>query len=203
MIRKNDAAGVLEATSASLEALSALNDTLSASEALNITLSAMAAASKLTGVGPATASLVLAVYQPELVPFFQDELWAWCFPEKAGTKLKYDKKEYELLFRRCWEIKQSLGKGGSMLTLEKGSFVLQHLDLLTDDETSTIAGNRPREKKELVTDVPQEASSESKQRINDVAAKSDTKRPASPVRDGVSHEDESMDGRRRSKRSRK
>ncbi|KAF2719539.1 hypothetical protein K431DRAFT_286668 [Polychaeton citri CBS 116435] len=33
----------------------------------------------LKGVGPATASLVLSVYDPENVPFFSDELYRWCF----------------------------------------------------------------------------------------------------------------------------
>lgn len=145
MIRKNNATAVSEASAAAAKTLSSLKHDSSLSQALEVTLSAMTAVSRLSGVGPATASLVLAVYKPDLVPFFQDELWAWCLPEKAGTKLKYDKKEYETLFRKSWELRARLGPRTDMVKLEKASFVLQHVDLLPEDENALRLGLESKE----------------------------------------------------------
>ena len=200
MIRKNDPSTVLKATTASAKTLSALRDDLSTSEAVQVVLSAMAEASKLTGVGPATASLVLAIYKPDLVPFFQDELWAWCFPDSAGTKLKYDKKEYEILFRKCWEIKQSLRKGVSMVDLEKASFVLQHVDLLTDDEKKTLGESEPQNKS-TAQDTPEQLVQGSKQEKS-APARAVTKR-AVPPGEPAKQEADGSGGPRRSKRTKK
>lgn len=51
---------------------------------------------KLRGVGPATASYVLAVRGKGKVPVFSDEGYAWVMGtgEGRGKKLKYDEKEY-------------------------------------------------------------------------------------------------------------
>ena len=51
--------------------------------------------SNLKGIGPATASLILAVHDPDYVLFFSDESYKWLVPN-AGP-LKYTTKEYEEL----------------------------------------------------------------------------------------------------------
>lgn len=210
MIRKNSAAAVSEATSAAAKTLSALTAKSTASQALETTMSAMTTVSTLSGVGPATASLVLAVFQPELVPFFQDELWAWCFPEKtgSGTKLKYDRKEYEVLFRKCWDVKGRLGaQFPGMVVLEKASFVLQHVELLEEDESAPLlvgAGAEAVDRE--VDEVEAEKETEIKTKVKSTTqktTKTSTKRTASATEKTSKVEDDVNDGRRRSKRARK
>jgi hypothetical protein len=53
----------------------------------------------LKGVGPATASLLLAVYDPQNVVFFSDELYKWLVDDKA--KIGYTTKEFEELFAKA------------------------------------------------------------------------------------------------------
>ncbi|KPI43897.1 uncharacterized protein AB675_6295 [Cyphellophora attinorum] len=137
MVRKNDAGTVTKATEKAAKLLSSLNATTTSQKALELTLSALDAACILTGVGPATGALVLSVYDPNNAVFFQDELFAWCVPEKKDTKLKYDKKEYSELFKRAYDLRERLGDGTQMVELEKASFVLQHLDVV--DEASREA----------------------------------------------------------------
>jgi len=59
--------------------------------------------SELKGIGPATASLILAVHDPENVVFFSDEAYHWlCAPEsEAAPDLKYTAKEYEELYAKA------------------------------------------------------------------------------------------------------
>lgn len=138
MIRKNDASAVSKHTADAAKQLSGLNTDMAVPEALDTIMSAMDAASKLKGVGPATATLVLSAYNSENAPFFEDELYAWCLPEKAGSKLKYDKKEYREMFDRVWEVRKRLGEGVSMVHLEKAAFVLQHLDLAEAQDVQAL-----------------------------------------------------------------
>lgn len=138
MIRKNTGEAVTSATKATAAKLSALDSGWSVEARLKITLSALETVSELKGVGPATASLILSVYSPDDVPFFQDELFAWCVPDKADAKLKYDKKEYIELFSGSQEVRQRLGHGTSMVELEKASFVLRHQELLDEAEKQKL-----------------------------------------------------------------
>ncbi|KAI9875961.1 MAG: hypothetical protein M1830_007676 [Pleopsidium flavum] len=87
----------------------------------------------LKGIGPATASLLLSVYDPENAPFFADELFRWiCWDEKSGwgRKIKYDVKEYKELFEGVKAVRTRLtgdgggGEGVGAADLEKGAFVL-------------------------------------------------------------------------------
>ena len=64
--------------------------------------SALTTLTKLKGIGPATASLLLSTSDPENVPFFSDELFRWAFWEdKPGCrwdrKISYSAKEYREL----------------------------------------------------------------------------------------------------------
>lgn len=201
MIRKNEESSVLEATSAAASTLSPLKDSSTLSEAVEITLSAMTAVSKLTGVGPATASLVLAVYKPDLVPFFQDELWAWCFPEKAGAKLKYDRKEYEMLFRECWQVKQRLNGSCAMVKLEKASFVLQHMD--QSDHFGTEGVEEPESESTANADGDDSVEAKKRVKATDTATAADGKRSRSDVEEPPDLEEGTSASRRRSKRTRK
>lgn len=89
--------------------------------------------SQLTGVGPATASLLLSTYDPEKAPFFSDELFRWAMWEEGkgkgwDRKIKYDVKEYQALRSRVREFQtrfeKQIGKQASALDVEKVAYVL-------------------------------------------------------------------------------
>ena len=202
MIRKNDGKAVLEATEATAKSLASMPSNPTMSQALDVTLSAMNTISKLSGVGPATASLVLAVYSPR-IPFFQDELWAWLFPEKAGGKLKYDRKEYEMLFCKCWEVRERAGKGVDMVALEKASFVLQHIDLVPENHLGPLTREGKTEKDTGLKNASKQLDEKIQPDKSHVtgSSKAHNKRTAPKV--GAAQESTPDEGTRRSKRSKK
>ncbi|KAF3764336.1 hypothetical protein M406DRAFT_339962 [Cryphonectria parasitica EP155] len=51
----------------------------------------------LKGIGPATASLLLAIYDPEKVIFFADEAFYWLCCNGSRSPIKYNAKEYKQL----------------------------------------------------------------------------------------------------------
>lgn len=82
---------------------------------------------KLKGIGPATAALLLSTSDPEKLPFFSDELFRWAFWEdKAGArwdrKIKYSLKEYRELVARVDELRKRIGR--TALEAEKVAYVL-------------------------------------------------------------------------------
>ena len=83
---------------------------------------AIEAISKLRGIGPATASLLLAVHDPEQVIFFSDEAFYWiCCDGKIGP-IKYNAKEYAALAENTARIRARLNVGA--VEIEKVAFVL-------------------------------------------------------------------------------
>jgi hypothetical protein len=99
---------------------------------------------ELKGIGPATASLLLSVYDPDSTPFFSDEYvcilppssqaanvpsrlfrWAmWDEPGGGGWKrgIKYNAKEYEQLVENVRELVKRLGV--KAVDVEKVAWVL-------------------------------------------------------------------------------
>jgi len=82
---------------------------------------------ELKGVGPATASLLLSILDGDNAPFFSDELFRWvCWDGAQGgwkRKIKYDKKEYGMLWDGVKTLRDRLGEGVSAVDLEKCAFV--------------------------------------------------------------------------------
>lgn len=98
---------------------------------------------KLKGIGPATASLVLSVISPTRFPFFSDELFRWIHWDgknadgtNAGIKsgkgwarpIGYTQKEYDSLIARCEQVQKRLSTEASeklsFLALEQVAYVL-------------------------------------------------------------------------------
>ncbi|KAL9097222.1 MAG: hypothetical protein Q9165_000649 [Trypethelium subeluteriae] len=90
---------------------------------------------KLRGVGPATASLILSCYDQSRFPFFSDELYRWLhWDEEKGIgwdrKLKYTKGEYEGLYEMVHSDNRGLRREGldgqniTALELEQAAYVL-------------------------------------------------------------------------------
>jgi hypothetical protein len=114
---------------------------------------------KLKGVGPATASLVLSCYDPQKVPFASDELFRWLHWDGKNSSGKtdgikqvgkgwsrqigYTQKEYTEMCARNARVRQRLeqeGKVVSSLEMEKVAYVLgkEKVDLDEEDEPSKL-----------------------------------------------------------------
>jgi len=82
----------------------------------------------LKGIGPATASLLLSAYAPDIVPFFSDEVFRWVMWDEPGKPggwkrvIKYNAKEFEEVLRRVGEMRERLGL--KAVEVEKVAYVL-------------------------------------------------------------------------------
>lgn len=94
---------------------------------------AIIALSKLKGVGPATASLILSSYDPVKIPFFSDELFRYLHWSEGKVKgwdrrINYTLKEYRDLYEKTQELRQRLEKeSGNVvkaIDLEKMAYAL-------------------------------------------------------------------------------
>ncbi|KAF6837755.1 DUF1479 domain protein [Colletotrichum plurivorum] len=84
--------------------------------------SALKLLTKLKGIGPATASLLLSVHYPERVLFFSDEAYYWLCNKGQKASLKYNMKEYESLSTEARKLMRRLSV--SAMDVEKVAYVL-------------------------------------------------------------------------------
>jgi hypothetical protein len=80
---------------------------------------------ELKGVGPATASLILAVHDPENVVFFSDEAFLWLVHDGDKSKksqMKYDLKEYQALYDKARVLMAKLSV--TPIDIEKVAYVI-------------------------------------------------------------------------------
>lgn len=151
MIRKNEPKEVAKTTNSVAELLARLTWSVEEGiaekralpgekEILDGTLHALDKASTLSGVGPATASLVLSVCDSVNMPFFEDEMFNWMCSDLVQTKLKYNKKEYSELVKRVWELRRRLKMEVIPMDIEKTSFVLEHWDLVDEKDQIAMPG---------------------------------------------------------------
>ncbi|KAG8674979.1 hypothetical protein FPOAC1_000954 [Fusarium poae] len=77
---------------------------------------------KLRGIGPATASLLLAVHDASRVIFFADEAFWWLCCSGKQTPIKYNAKEYRMLCSEVDGLRNRLGVKAS--DIEKVAYVL-------------------------------------------------------------------------------
>lgn len=86
---------------------------------------------ELKGIGPATSSLLLSICDLDNAPFFSDELFRWvCWDEAQGgwkRKIRYDMKEYGILWDGVKDLRERLGKEVKAVELEKCAFVCGRL----------------------------------------------------------------------------
>lgn len=95
----------------------------------------------LRGVGPATATYILAAFRPTEAPVFSDEAFRWIVHGGAwGTKIKYSAKEYWEYFEGVEQLAKQLGVGGE--DIEKVGFVLGKEAV----ETAPVKGKTPARK---------------------------------------------------------
>ena len=96
---------------------------------------------ELKGIGPATASLLLAIYDPDQVPFFSDELFRYvCWDENArwARTIKYSWREYEELWEGVKGVQARIGDGVTAVEVERVSWVLGKMT--GDEELRGLVG---------------------------------------------------------------
>jgi hypothetical protein len=76
----------------------------------------------LKGIGPATASLLLAVHDPSNIIFFSDELYSWLLHDGKKVPPKYTAKEFEELFSKAKSFMSRVKC--TPIELEKVAFVI-------------------------------------------------------------------------------
>lgn len=79
---------------------------------------------KLKGIGPATASLLLAVQDPENVIFFADEAFYWLCCDGRRDPIKYNAKEYKELSASAQSLAERLGV--KAVDVEQVAYVLMN-----------------------------------------------------------------------------
>lgn len=77
---------------------------------------------KLKGIGPATASLLLSVHDPTRVIFFSDEAFYWMCCSGKKAPIKYNAKEYQALRSKAKELADRLDV--SATDIEKVAYVV-------------------------------------------------------------------------------
>ena len=77
---------------------------------------------QLKGIGPATASLLLAVHDPDKVVFFADEAFYWLCCNGSKAPIKYNPKEYKELNERATALAGRLHVRA--VDIERVAFVL-------------------------------------------------------------------------------
>ncbi|KAI1282935.1 hypothetical protein F5Y07DRAFT_201551 [Xylaria sp. FL0933] len=87
---------------------------------------AMDAIVKLKGIGPATASLLLSVHDPDRIIFFSDEAYWWLCCEGKKSPIKYNAKEYQQLNTAADKIAKRLQVGAT--DIEKVAYVVMKDD---------------------------------------------------------------------------
>ncbi|KAI1423253.1 hypothetical protein F5Y12DRAFT_555145 [Xylaria sp. FL1777] len=104
---------------------------------------AMDAIAKLKGIGPATASLLLSVHDPERVIFFSDEAFWWLCCDGQKSPIKYNAKEYQQLDGVADKIAKRLQVGAT--DIERVAYVV-----MKDDASQSIPSTSQSQSKPLV-----------------------------------------------------
>lgn len=150
MIRQNQEKTISDTTTSAFSSLPASVEGEDGFEAIESAL--LTLTTPLRGVGPATASLILSVACPEMIPFYSDDVYLWvcagvypsssCSSKKSkevkpngDPNVKYNVAEY----RRLWEGVEGLrarlneeadeGKRVSCKDVEKVALVVRHFGL--------------------------------------------------------------------------
>jgi hypothetical protein len=144
---------------------------------------------KLKGIGPATASLLLAVLDPERVIFFADEAFYWlCCGGKQG-EIKYNAKEYDALCARAHELCKRLDVRA--VDVEKVAYVMmkrretEDTSEAADSDSTTADGNAQEDPKPKVTTTNTKGQQPGKRKARsdeDEEAEGDQISPPPPAR---------------------
>ena len=188
MIRKNEASAVKDVTQS---VFSFVPDTPTIKD-IQVALKGL---NKIKGVGPATGSLLLSVYMPDRIPFFEDELYGWLcqtdsMSKGSEIKLKYNVKEYEEVYHAVRglreRLKDSSGVSIPASTLEKVAFVVANggtADSVSNEVIEeSVSAEKPasaQEKTRPLNTASKTGKSFKKRSADEVAASTDSIRRSS------------------------
>ncbi|KAL7269075.1 hypothetical protein RUND412_008279 [Rhizina undulata] len=181
LVASNTEASIKSATTTAFAKLSSSPTPLKA-EAI---LESLGIISTLRGIGPATASYILAAHSPARIPVFSDEGYRWVFFEEgAGKGLKYDEKEYAGYLTRVWDIVERLkNENGSDVTaedVEKVGFVLGK-DVELGSDVGKVGTD---EKKAVEKKAPKTTAKKRKQEDDETLEEVDRKRSRKSAEEG-------------------
>lgn len=121
-------------------------------------LSALKTLTNLSGIGPATASLLLSVMYPQTCPFFSDEMYRWTTwdgKDEWKKKIKYNVAEYRDVVKKVGELRKRLGEEVRAVDAERVAWVLgkEGIDVGSadsehEDEDGSVAGTEKEKMKE-------------------------------------------------------
>ncbi|EFX06027.1 hypothetical protein CMQ_4096 [Grosmannia clavigera kw1407] len=155
LVSSNDEAAVRDAVR---EALDVYRPPKGGDDRTTSSSLAFRALCRLRGIGPATASLLLAVHDPQHVVFFADAAYAWlCGGPALAPPSKYNDREYEDLSSRAAALQKRLARNGSAADVEKVAYVL-----LTEGNNNTGGARRRQTKEAETTERPAEPVSKRK-----------------------------------------
>lgn len=106
---------------------------------------------KLKGIGPATASLLLAVHDPRRVIFFADEAFYWLCCGGKKDPIKYNAKEYAALNAQVQTLCKRLGV--QAVDVERVAFVLLRQAGPTSPQESKDKGKAKTKDKSVAAKV--------------------------------------------------
>ncbi|KAB5549958.1 hypothetical protein GE09DRAFT_1174693 [Coniochaeta sp. 2T2.1] len=110
---------------------------------------ALAILTKLKGIGPATASLLLAVLDPDRVIFFADEAFYWLCCGGKKESIKYNAKEYQALSEEARKLCKRLKV--KAVDVERVAFVIMRQQ---DSDLPVEKGTTKEEKPQRVKVSP-------------------------------------------------
>ncbi|KAM3536007.1 hypothetical protein MY4038_000783 [Beauveria bassiana] len=168
---------------------------------------ALTSLSKLRGIGPATASLLLSVHDPTRVIFFSDEAFYWLCGDGKVTKLKYSNREYEMLRQNMESLVQRLRV--SATDVEKVAYVLFKRNGPEGAESDEKAEAEPKtpkpakdkkSKKTAETETMAKTAKATEKKVKNISS---VKKASTKRKHTKGNEDEQAAGTRQSKRVKK
>ncbi|KAF3039189.1 hypothetical protein E8E12_006806 [Didymella heteroderae] len=142
-------------------------------------LRALKTLTSLRGIGPATASLLLSVHQPDSVPFFSDELFRWTQWDVVGKtgdgvgwnrKIKYNVGEYKEVLKSVEALTSRLGVRA--VDAEKVAYVLgkEMADFDESAHQEGVAEEAEEKKANQKDDEGKDAEEESRKTVHEALA---------------------------------
>ncbi|KAF2437108.1 hypothetical protein EJ08DRAFT_667129 [Tothia fuscella] len=172
LVASNSGGDVKSITEAALSGFTSGGRQQDSSKRLNDALKTL---TKLKGIGPATASLILSSFDPENIPFFSDELFRWLHWDGKNNEGKtdgikqvgkgwsrqigYTAKEYAALCNGVDAVRERLRKEGkevSAIELEKVVYVLgkEGVDVDEDGDDEGVSSPKTLNKEVSPPDAP-------------------------------------------------
>lgn len=147
-------------------------------------------AKDLRGIGPATASLLMSVYDSENAPFFSDELFQWMmFEDGKGKgwdrKIKYSIAEYKQMVPLVGAFRERLEQAGGKATALEAEMVAYVLgrrkdvkEETNDEKNVDLKGEKKRTAAEAEATNTQEVAGKEHTDSKDDGSSSRAKRAA-------------------------